>query len=205
MGWRSKLSPRKAPKQARSRETLDAIFEAALRVLEKQEQPSVHTIAERAGVSVGSLYQYFPSKEALASALIGFYLRQRLSVMEKELASASAQGLSAEAAATRLIDGFIDGMAARSKVERAMVQYFCRAGDLFALTQLDSELHGLLARYLRSLGPAIRPTNPELAAFLVNNTLRSVALLALLQQPERLADPELKTELTRMVVGYLRP
>src|SRR4051812_17270929 len=59
------LSPRKLPRQLRAKETVDAIFTAAMQMLEKSEgasHPSVQAIADRAGVSVGSLYQYFSSK-----------------------------------------------------------------------------------------------------------------------------------------------
>ena len=64
--------PRKAPRQARSLETVRVIVEAAARILEADglDGFSTNAVAERAGVSVGSLYQYFPRKEALIGALI---------------------------------------------------------------------------------------------------------------------------------------
>jgi AcrR family transcriptional regulator len=63
---------RKRPLQKRSAETVGVIVEAAARVLEVDgfEGFNTNAIAERAGVSIGSLYQYFPSKNALLSALI---------------------------------------------------------------------------------------------------------------------------------------
>src|SRR5262249_27661006 len=61
------ISPRKKPRQARSTQLVDDILEAALRVLERDGARRFTTVrvAEEAGVSVGSLYQYFPNKEAL--------------------------------------------------------------------------------------------------------------------------------------------
>jgi AcrR family transcriptional regulator len=61
------LSPRKTPKQARSSRLVEAILQAAIRVLERDGAAAFTTIrvAERAGVSVGSLYQYFPNKESI--------------------------------------------------------------------------------------------------------------------------------------------
>ncbi|WP_346893805.1 TetR/AcrR family transcriptional regulator [uncultured Roseibium sp.] len=64
--------PRKTPRQARSGATVDAILEAAARILERSgfDGYSTNAIARRAGVSIGSLYQYFPGKDAITAALI---------------------------------------------------------------------------------------------------------------------------------------
>jgi AcrR family transcriptional regulator len=64
--------PRKTPRQARSQSTVEAIVEAAARILEREGHGgfSTNAVAETAGVSIGSLYQYFPRKEALVGALI---------------------------------------------------------------------------------------------------------------------------------------
>ncbi len=69
---RNLLNPRKAPLQRRSTETVAVILEAAARILELRgfEGFNTNAIADRAGVSIGSLYQYFPNKEALLSGLI---------------------------------------------------------------------------------------------------------------------------------------
>jgi AcrR family transcriptional regulator len=67
-----KLQPRKAPVQARSQATVTAVLQAAARVLSKESLAGFNTnrVAQVAGVSVGSLYQYFPNKESLLSALL---------------------------------------------------------------------------------------------------------------------------------------
>jgi len=70
---RPPLSPRKLPSQPRSAETVAAIIEAAAQVLETDglEGFNTNAVARRAGVSIGSLYQYFPGKDALTIALMG--------------------------------------------------------------------------------------------------------------------------------------
>lgn len=64
--------PRKKPRQARARATCDAILEAAARILQRNGIAAVTTnaVAELAGVSIGSLYQYFPGKEAILAELV---------------------------------------------------------------------------------------------------------------------------------------
>jgi AcrR family transcriptional regulator len=66
------LSPRKKPAQSRAAVTVHAILEAAANILERQgfEGYTTNEIAARAGVSIGSLYQYFPNKDAVTIALI---------------------------------------------------------------------------------------------------------------------------------------
>jgi AcrR family transcriptional regulator len=69
------LKARKMPDQARSQETVSIILEASARILESDGLRGFNTnaIAAKAGVSVGSLYQYFPNKDAIVLALIGGY------------------------------------------------------------------------------------------------------------------------------------
>lgn len=68
---RPRVAPRKRPAQARSGVLVEAILEAAARLLDGGPAGyTTNTIAERAGVSIGSLYQYFPSKDAITLALV---------------------------------------------------------------------------------------------------------------------------------------
>jgi AcrR family transcriptional regulator len=82
------LSPRKMPSQARSQATVDAIFEATIQVLlgDGLQRLTTIRVAERAGVSVGTLYQYYPNKQALLFAV----LQRHLGNVEKAITEAAA-------------------------------------------------------------------------------------------------------------------
>ena len=88
MAPRPLTHPRKWPSQERSRATVDALVEATARILVREsfDKASTNRIAEEAGVSIGSLYQYFPSKEALVAAVIDRHKQELMQVAREALA-----------------------------------------------------------------------------------------------------------------------
>ncbi|MGS1071577.1 TetR/AcrR family transcriptional regulator [Burkholderia glumae] len=108
-----RLQPRKTPSQPRAAETVAAIVEAAAQVLEMAGIDGFNTnaVAERAGVSIGSLYQYFPGKDALTVAL----MRREMLRFQQDLEAALDEP-DGTAALERLI-----GAAARQQLERPVL------------------------------------------------------------------------------------
>jgi AcrR family transcriptional regulator len=94
-GRKFRLSPKKQPLQARSRATYDALLEAAAHILEARGLDGLNTnaVAERAGASIGSLYQYFPNKDALVAALIEREQGQLRDALEVVVADADGKSL----------------------------------------------------------------------------------------------------------------
>lgn len=92
------IKPRKAPRQARSRATCDAILQAAAHILERQGSDTLTTnlVAEVAGVSIGSLYQYYPTKEAILAELIRAMRQQMHDDMSAAAAASRGLGLERE-------------------------------------------------------------------------------------------------------------
>jgi len=84
---RIRTTPRKEPAQERSRVTYDAIVAATARVLVKDGYDALTTnrVAREAGVSVGSLYQYFPGKEALVAAVMEQHAARMQAHIEERL------------------------------------------------------------------------------------------------------------------------
>jgi AcrR family transcriptional regulator len=89
------LKARKAPEQARSQETVGVILEASARILESAGLRGFNTnaIAGRAGVSIGSLYQYFPNKDSIVLALIGSFERTLHDTVVKAVHDGKGKGL----------------------------------------------------------------------------------------------------------------
>ncbi len=96
------LSPRKRPRQQRSTATVDAILDGAAHILERHglEGFNTNAVAARAGVSIGSLYQYFPGKDAVMAALIRRDAQNFLSLTQ----DAAADDGAWTAALERLVD-----------------------------------------------------------------------------------------------------
>src|SRR5438445_2470695 len=93
MARKPPTKPRKNASQERSRATVDALVEATARILVKEgfDKASTNRIAEVAGVSVGSLYQYYPGKEALVAAVIERHNQQIMQVVGGTLAEITSQ------------------------------------------------------------------------------------------------------------------
>ena len=83
----NRSTPRKRPRQARSAETVGFIIEAGARILEAEGHGafSTNAVAQKAGVSIGTLYQYFPNKEAIIGALLARETAQLVSRAEAAL------------------------------------------------------------------------------------------------------------------------
>src|SRR5262249_30571023 len=92
MARRPLTNPRKQASQERSRATVDALIEATARLLVREgfDRASTNRIAEEAGVSIGSLYQYYPSKEALVAAVIDRHNQDLMQLVRGALAKVAA-------------------------------------------------------------------------------------------------------------------
>ena len=102
------LEPRKTPQQTRSVATVEAIFDATIQVLLKSGPERLTTVhvAHRAGVSVGTLYQYFPNKQALLLAVLERHMLRTVTAVEEACAANHFQPL--EVMLDALVNRFID-------------------------------------------------------------------------------------------------
>ncbi len=198
-----RTTPRKRPRQERSRDTVDTILAATARVLVKQGFDGLTTngVATAAGVSIGSLYQYFPNKEALVAALIERHVEQMSAAIRAELARVALMPIAK--AARAVIELTIKAHAIDPALHRVLTEQVPRIGKLAKLRELDEISLRMIVGVLEARRAELAIRDPELAAFVLVSTIESIVHRAALLYPERLRDPRLVDEATLVVTRYL--
>ena len=202
MAKKTTLEPRKMPRQRRAKETVDAILEATARILMEDgyDKCSTNRVAKRAGVSVGSLYQYFPSKEALVLEVFRRHSDAMIGVLQQsavELASAPIPDA---------IRSYVRAMLAAHAVDpvlhKVMVEQVMHLG-LDHIDDLQQRARGLVRTYLALHAHEILPADLDMAAFVLVSAVESVTHGAVLYAPEHLQDPAFEGELCALIERYL--
>ena len=200
-----RTNPRKNASQERSRLTVDALLEATARILVREgfDKASTNRIAEVAGVSVGSLYQYFPSKEALVAALIDRHNRQVMQAIQGELAEALK--LSMEEAVRRLVSIAVKAHRIDPKLHRALTEQIPRVGRLENVEFFNRQYYALFEDYLKSRRGELSVRDLGLAAFVCVTSIEALTHTAVLHRKMVSAEEvdALIEQGTRLVVGYL--
>lgn len=196
------LKPRKTPRQARSAATINAIFDATIQVLLKDGARLTTTrVAERAGVSVGTMYQYFPHKQALLHAILKRHLDGILAAIEA--AGDMHRGSKLAVISDALIAAYLEAKTANLKTTRALYRIAPEL-DLAALQKDNS------ARVSRLVSAALASASDAKLADLgaVAITLQATVMGTIQALLERDASPAMwstvSTELPRMCRAYLR-
>jgi AcrR family transcriptional regulator len=193
--------------QKRSRLTVDALLGATARILIKEgyARASTNKIAAAAGVSIGSLYQYFPSKEALVAAVIERHTQELSQVVLNALLKASARPI--EIGTRELVAAAIDAHRVDPKLHRVLAEEVPRIGRLESIDAVERSASALIRGYLEAHRSEIDLADLDLAAFILSTTVEALTHTAVLRRPDILADEkagEFVDAVTRLVVRYLR-
>lgn len=205
MNRKVRTNPRKKASQQRSRMTVTSLLDATARILVREgfDKASTNRIAQVAGVSVGSLYQYFPSKEALVAALIDRHNEQVMEAVQGELAA--ALGKPVEQAVRRLVEIAVKAHQMDPKLHRALSEQIPRVGRFEKIASFNREYFELFRTYLESREDEIHVTDLELAAFVCVTSIEALTHNAVLHHGlvSHEAAASLVAEATRLVVRYL--
>lgn len=199
------LKPRKTPRQARAKATMDAIVEATIQVLQKEGYDRLTTIrvAERAGASVGSLYQYFPNKAALVCAVIDYCCQKSLASFEQSLLIHNCDDLPD--AIRRLIDENLVSERLPPDLHRMINDLAPRLGVQNKTLQVSRAMTRMIETVLRRHAEVIAPdTDLVVASTIIQTVLEAIAHRIALVDPKPVADGILAEEATQLVLRYLR-
>lgn len=187
--------------------TFDALVEATARILVRDgfDRASTNHIAREAGVSIGSLYQYFPNKEALVVAVIEQHKREMMEVLRRTLAAVSE--LPIEDAMRQLVRMMIEAHRVDPALHRVLVEEIPRTGRFAGVDGFDREAYTLIRSYLETRRGVLRQVDVELATFICVTSAEALTHGAVVHAPEMLADDRVDAfteEVSRLLIRYLR-
>lgn len=207
MARKRQSAPRKSASQERSRITVDAIIEATTRILIKNgyDYASTNKIAAAAGVSIGSLYQYFPNKEALVAAVSERHSKEVLQLMSDALIRVAAQPL--ELAAREFVSVAIEAHRLNPNLHRVLAEEVPRIGRLEKVEAINQNAYELVRGYCEAHRDEIAVADLDVAAFICFTAVDALTHAAVLRRPDILTRGKAETfvdEVTALVVQYLR-
>jgi AcrR family transcriptional regulator len=176
---------------------------ATARILVKHGADGLTTnaVAEAAGVSIGSLYQYFPNKQALVAALIETHMSERNARVLERLAGVAT--LPIATAVRMMIELTIENYATDPELKRIIFMELPRVGRLARVLELHAGTYRMVAQLLAARRAEVAVEDTDTAAFVLVSAIEALAHRAVFFAPERLRDPRLIDEATAMVTRYL--
>lgn len=201
---RREFAPKKQPSQARSRETFEALVEACARLLRERGYAAVTTnrIAERAGVSIASLYEYFPDKDAIVAQVAERLVERVLA----RIASGVPRVMAApEDEAIRRWIALIHDTVAR---EKDLVAVFQRevpyTNRLAAVSGIGEQLLGLSYGVRERAGGFVRADFSQATMHLAINLVSATVLQCVLDPPRDVTRRALLDELALRIEDWIR-
>ena len=203
MTARSTPLARKKPLQARSRATVEAILEAAARVLVEEgfERTTTNRVADVAGVSIGSLYQYFPNKESLLTELAERHMEAMLGQLA-QMAEALA-GATLEDAVRVYVRAMLAAHAVDPELHRVLTEQVPAIAGLDRVREIQAEAEVIVQAYLEGHRERLRPPDLGLATFVIVTAVEAVTHAAVLDRPSALREAEFADEVSALVLRYL--
>jgi AcrR family transcriptional regulator len=199
--------PRKSASQKRSQVTVEALLDATARVLTRQgyDRASTNRIAATAGVSVGSLYQYFPNKEALVAALVARHNREMLQLLRAALKEVASLDLAT--AMRALVRATVDAHLVDPALHRIFAEQVPRMGQLAKIEALQRETFLLVRTYLEERRNEISVADLDSATAICVTTVEALTHEFVINRPDALDGDRERfiEEVTRLITGYLMP
>jgi AcrR family transcriptional regulator len=199
----TQLSPRKAPRQSRSQATVTAILNATAHILIERGSAAASTnaVAERAGVSVGSLYQYFPNKDALVSALAARHGEKMMAVIQRALTNAMDATLADALAG--LVEATVEAHRVDSDLHRVLEEQLGSMDVDAAHDEYTDVMEDRIVALLARHRDEITAPDLKLAAFMLMHASHSLIHAIVRQRPKGSSLKYATQEIVSMMTAYL--
>ncbi len=199
---RASLEPRKLPVQARSAVSVDAILKATIQVLLKsgKEQLTTTRVAMRAGVSVGTLYQYFPNKSSLLQAALMRHMDEVTEAVER--ICLEQRGRTLAEMATALIHAFLAAKMRDVKTSIALYSVSSDVDGVRIVQQMAVRSNGAIAAMLASSREPMTK-DPQLVASMLQGAMAGVSRRLLESDAPEKQFAALRDELVLLACAYL--
>jgi AcrR family transcriptional regulator len=194
------LALRRRPKQPRSAATVDSILEASRRVLVREGYEGFTTkrVAEVAGVGIGSLYEYFPTKDALLAGLVDRFLEGMLAAVIHALTG----GESLEMGVDRVIGALLETKARHAELNAVILEQLPRVDGAARLEAFNRTIQPFFAAYLAKFAGELSSVELERAAFVLIYAVEGV--MTEMVKRQTVMEARMKDELVTLVLGFLR-
>lgn len=194
---------RRKPSQSRSRETVDAILEATAQILSRQGYAACSTnqIAEKAGVSIGGLYQYFKDKQAILRELCIREVQKDVTAIEQCLEKMA--GAPIEQITPALISVALERFSDRPRLRQILMHESPTGRPEQDLRVMRKHLADLLTGYLKTYSQLKIHADMQLEVLILVSAVEAAISAALLEYGPRLDKPRLVEGVSEMVLRYL--
>jgi AcrR family transcriptional regulator len=196
--------PRRRPKQDRSREIVRAIQQAGLQILENEGPAALTTnrVAEVAGVSIGSLYRYYPNKQAIIADVYEARTQSELEIFrDVERWCRALEEMSLPEAIRWIVQTALARERRLLELDRDFYLDFNR--EFVLGYRVGQPLVDGIRRLLEGKRDELRVENLDHASFLMARGLGGILRVAVEERPECLTDPEFLNELVNLFLRYL--
>ncbi len=195
--------PRKRPLQARSRATVEALLEAAAQILAARgyERSTTDAVAERAGVSIGTLYQYFQNKESLVAALIRHHIDEI--VVTVGAALSIRPDVSIEDLLLALIRAGLAAHRVNPALHKVLAEEVPRAAYPIEARDLSGRLQAMIEAALQHKAPGIPAPRRRLVACIIECTIEALTHRAVVEAPDWLESGLIEEETLALLCPYV--
>lgn len=196
------LQPRKAPRQARARATVEAILEAAAQLfVEEGVKTSTNRIAQRAGVSIGSLYQYFPNKEAILVALGERLATRQLETLQKSLSGFMERDIQDHV--PEIIEAIMEAKAIEPELCRIVLEEADRLAEGNPMADWLRSMEQIVQAALQMRADVLAGRDAATTAFIIVHAVHGIINSMVMSRPEMLNNPTVRRETAALVLRYL--